>query len=210
MQVLSEKYIWIIAITAAIAGCVTAPEPGIANLQNPLFQPQLISPCIAGEKYQCRPGPIQIRLMRRGGSVVSRTIAIPLPFVANQYVTVYAGERLFLEAQIHGDQLQPLQVVPFIANPSRTLILKLYQPAYVNTGIYRGPGGMMLTVFNPFNLPLTYKAAIMPADKTQAESTSSCAVMPGKSNYQSWKDPIILVWLTDFHLVRNPKMVPCH
>lgn len=195
-------------ILLGLAGCAAPPYPGIVNFNKPVFSSGLVASC--GRQPLCRLGPLHILLMRSNGSVVSRTIDQPLPYIAGDYVTIYAGERLYLQAQLVGEGVKPESVVPFIADPSHTLLLQLRQPAYMNTGLYRGPGGMVLTVYNPFSNPLVYKAAIMPADSHKPETVSTCAVMPGTSNYEVWRVPVLLVWLTDLHLISNIDAIPCH
>jgi hypothetical protein len=199
---------WIILISLGSGGCVSPPEPGIVDLSGPVFNAE--HQFICGSDAQCRQGPLHIVLMRRNGSVVSRSVDRPLPYITGYYVTIYAREQLYLQVQLNGDRLANLRVVPYLKSPENTLVINLHQPAYLNTAQYRGPGGMVLTIYNPFSSPLVYKAAILPADNVRPESVSTCAVMPGKNNSEVWRAPVILVWITDLHLVSNSGAIPCH
>jgi hypothetical protein len=197
----------LLPILVSLAGCAVPPEPGIANFSSPVFTPGYRFNC--SSMAQCRSGPLHIVLMRDNGSVASRSIDRPLPYIAGAYATIYAGERLFLRTEVTAGQLKLLRAASNIDDPADMVIIQLRQPAYVNNGLYRGPGGMVMTVYNPFSSPLVYKAAILPADSTKPEPVSTCAVMPGTSSYEIWKVPVLLVWVTDLHLADRSGAIPC-
>lgn len=144
---------------------------------------------------------LHIRLVREDGSLFERTYKQLPPTVQNDFVAVYAGQTVHVEADIDHGKLVHLHAVDTIKHPKRTLTLHLWQDA---------KNGMMLTVSNPFDKMLKFHMAIMPLAHPVALKTSSCPVVAHGFSMENWPEPLFQVFIEDGHSVdaaHNPGCV---
>lgn len=123
------------------------------------------------------------------------------PIVESDYVVndsiiqIFPGEKLFIEADVVRDRLTNFQVVNEIKNKDKTLVFEFQQKA--NGKVHEQ---MILTVTNPFNKTLQYKALINLMRTKRWESTSVLPIMPKLQSIEMWPDIITSVILVGFKL----------
>jgi hypothetical protein len=119
------------------------------------------------------------------------------PYIINDnYVQLYPGETLFLEAEVVEDEIIKLSVVREILNENNTIIVEFNQiTKEENEKIHNF---MMLKIKNPFNKDMEYKADIYLLKYSRWIDTSLIPVRAGLLSYESWPDIIITIVLHDF------------
>jgi hypothetical protein len=123
------------------------------------------------------------------------------PMNASQYVynkktiQVFPGESLFIEAELSGDSLVNLKVVPENIHKEKTIKISFSQS--VEGRIHQQ---MILSVVNPFSKKLDYSAQINLLNQKKWVKTSIIPVLPGLVSYETWPDLITTIALYDFCL----------
>jgi hypothetical protein len=138
----------------------------------------------------CRiPHNVSIRV---DGNRVFEVVLPKAPFYFQGVASIALGETLYLQADAVTVTGPLLSYAPANNNSSRTITL--------TASILESSGkpGTMLKVTNPFSKPLSYRALIHVPGANRFEHTSTCPVMPGLTNYESWPYPIVQFALTDF------------
>ncbi|WDF77758.1 hypothetical protein PQ469_28130 [Mucilaginibacter sp. KACC 22773] len=123
------------------------------------------------------------------------------PMNASQYVynkktiQVFPGESLLIEAELSGDSLVNLKVVPENIHKEKTIKISFSQS--VEGRIHQQ---MILSVVNPFSKKLDYSAQINLLNQKKWVKTSIIPVLPGLVSYETWPDLITTIALYDFCL----------
>lgn len=141
----------------------------------------------------------RIVLKQKDGSTYDKTIHV-LPVVQRGGIAVYAGQSVLFEADVVGDRLANVHRVTSVQNPGNTLSATLTQVE---------DGSMQLVVRNPFKRPVKIAMGIMPLDRHDLLSTSSCPAVPGGSDIETWPYPLFQVFLGDMHLLKDLSHVSC-
>jgi hypothetical protein len=121
------------------------------------------------------------------------------PMVETKYVIndtiiqIFPGEKLYVDADISGDKLISFKVVPEIINKNKTLIIEFHQE--ING---KNHEQMMLTIDNPFDKELNYKAMINLMKNQKWVRTSVVPIMAGLKSIEMWPDIITSIALTSF------------
>ncbi len=123
------------------------------------------------------------------------------PMNASQYVynkktiQVFPGDSLLIEAELSGDSLVNLKLVPKNIHKDRTIKISFSQS--VEGRVHQQ---MILSVVNPFSKKLAYSAQINLLTQKKWVKTSIIPVLPGLVSYETWSDLITTIALYDFCL----------
>ena len=146
----------------------------------------------------CRT-PVPIRLKLTGGKKFEMTFPAPMPIVSNDYVTVEAGEKVFVEARVEKERLVDLVAVKKVTHPERTLLLELTQEPSIGDAT-----SMVLKIESPFAGVVKYELGMMLVSDNGFRATSCCPLHAKKPVFESWPHPIFQLTAGDFRLV-DPK-----
>ena len=179
----------ILSVTVICFGCVA-----YAQIREPADPQKLRELC---ETILCRE-TLSVRLMLKDGKPFEMKFDIPVPIVQNNWVSVFPGDTLFIEADVQDNRLVNLRAVSQNKNPEKTLELRFWQEA--------GKLNMFLFVKNPFPKLVKYHAVMMLPAGDQMYKTSSCPVLSqGRGAYELWPHPIFQLTLFDLRLVDEQK-----
>lgn len=162
------------------------PKPGTPQA------PGTLKPC---EQVACR-APGKIAIARSNGSLVE--IDQPgYPFVSPAgVVTVLPGEKIAVEFTQAAGKLTGAAYVAEVLAPDRTVTLELAKS---------DGSPALLTVTNPFPLPLKYDASIevlaRDGKAAKVKRTSTCAVAAQGSAFEMWPEAIVRVQVENFRLL---------
>lgn len=176
---------------AKTVAAAPAPSRPAASNQSPIEKA-----CHAAHT-QCLDKPVTISLRMQDGSLFKQTIPPPIPMIQDDDLYVFAGQTLYVEADVDGDKLTNLRLVPSPVHPDKTLTLKFEQKA--------GKNGysMSFTIQNPFDRPLKYHAGIMEmgAASDEPKRSSTCPVAAEGERVEMWLVPVSQLVLSGFHLL---------
>ncbi|HEY1991718.1 MAG TPA: hypothetical protein VGH71_04600, partial [Gammaproteobacteria bacterium] len=181
------------------AACTQAPSktaPAAAQPAAPAKQITAEQAC-KDPHIQCLDQPIDISLRMPDGQTFTETLPPPNPLLQYGNIYLFPGLTLYIEADVDGDRLVNLLMVPGNVHPEKTLVLTFEQRET------QGQDGMFLSVHNPFARWLKYHAAIADVD-TEAgmlKKSTTCPVIPGSNASENWPQPVIQLVLSDFHLL---------
>jgi hypothetical protein len=68
--------------------------------------------------------------------------------------------------------------------------------------------GMLLTINNPFDRPLAYKAYIQPAGKNEFSATPVCPVPARRISAETWPYPVVQKLLREFRFLGKNEALP--
>lgn len=155
------------------------------------------------QTVECR-GPTTVVLVKEDGTRFEWSKLRVYPVVQNDnWVTIFPGETLLLEADVSGDRLVNLRSVKENKNPERTLVFDFKQG-------FTGKTDMLLTVKNPFPRTVKYRLGMQLLDKDGLLKTSSCPVIAGGSAFEMWPHPIFQLVVLEFNLLPgNPTTATC-
>lgn len=142
----------------------------------------------------CR-GPLEVKLRLADGSAFELRLTRGTPIVQKgQIVTIFPGETVLLSATIEGDRLT--QVRPTDSDAIPALQMQLSQAE-------TGPPTMQLNVRSTFPRAVKFDLDMMlpGADNGATIYTSSCPVIAGTTNAETWPEPIFQLIATNFRLV---------
>lgn len=151
----------------------------------------------------CRKN-LTVYLNQAYGKYFEKTFKLLPPAVQDSAINIYAGEIIYIEADVNGDHPVNFKQVLNNSNPENTIIFHLEQARYIDDGL-----GMMLTVNNPFSRPLHYKLEMMPLDKERLYKTSSCPVIAGGMVYEHWPHPIFQIVVTGLYFLKEDEELIC-
>lgn len=175
----------------------SSPNPApFGRLGPPAAAGEFEAACASGQVV-CRKD-VHIVLHRAKGRVYERSIPLAPPVLQADFMTIFPGETLHVEARAEGDRLVLEKVVERPVNPDRTLTFVFEQE---EDGV-----GMQLDVRNPFPRAVKYDAAMMLLDDPQdgrLHPTSSCPVMPRIAALELWPDAIFQLVLKDFRFTTD-------
>ena len=146
------------------------------------------------ETVLCRK-PGVVRLTLDNGKAFETRFDLPRPIVQNEWISVFPGETIYVEAEASGNRLVNLRAVEAIEHPEKTLTFQFSQKP-------GPPSMMMLVVTNPFKQTMKYHASMMLPTSDKLAKTSSCPVGGGgRMAFESWPSAIIQLVLFDFRLL---------
>lgn len=145
-------------------------------------------------KGDCR-GETKVFLKVKDGPAYEKVFPYLPPVVQNMMVTVYPGEKVYVEAEIKNDKLVSFTSVNKVKRPESTVSFVFYQNPKMGDGT-----AMFLTVHNPFLRVLKYDLKMMTLDGNISK-TSCCPVLAGKDSYEHWPHPIFQLIFENFHFV---------
>ena len=197
---------FVFAASVLCAACTNTPQKsagntvGIFPLPAGTVVPKSEQPCKT-LGYQCIDQPIHVSLIKSDGSRFDTTVQPPVMVVQLNFLTIFPGQTLYIEADLNGDKPANLKLVPSIFHPEKTLILKFSQES--DTG--ESPH-MAFSISNPFDNPMKYQADLTPlgAPDGYYHKTSTCPVFPKASAYEMWPEPLFQLVIANVHLV-DPK-----
>jgi hypothetical protein len=150
--------------------------------------------------YQCVNYPVTISLIQEDGSAYHKKLSPPTPIIQGKYIHIYAGQTLYVEANVSGNKLTNLRLVQTIIHPDKTIIMRLTQQTHVPPPNNKG---MMFVVHNPFDKSLKYHAVIAalaePSDS--GTKTNTCPVKAKKTAAEVWQYPFVQLVLQGFKLI---------
>jgi hypothetical protein len=118
-------------------------------------------------------------------------------FVYGESIKLFIGDSLYVEAKIVGDFLRDYKVVDSITDPTITLIIKF---TYDNFGMHKAS---ILSIKNPFDRQLNYKAKIKVFNRNRFYETSIMPILPKILSIEMWPDKLESIILYDFILEKN-------
>jgi len=186
----------VMAAVACAIGCGSSappaeePEEDLTAMPPPPVPVEVRELC---KKVRCRPNT-PVRLVVPGGEVVEGLMMMS-PYVIDDVVSVVPGETLYIEGDVEGDRFVGLRIVPRVADPARTVIVRFDQRP-------GGPGHMMLlTIEQETGRILRYKAGISPLGAEDVYATSTCPVRSGIAVFEMWPDPLVHLLLAEFRFL---------
>ena len=147
------------------------------------------------EMSPCRE-PLRVRLKQAGDGYFDRTYRRLPPVVQPAFISVYAGETLYIEAEEGEEGPVNLLHVRENRNPDRTIEIQLAQDRDLGDGL-----SMLLVVRNPFPRPLRYNLSMMPLDREEMYRTSSCPVVPRGTASETWPFPVFVVAMAELRFL---------
>jgi len=120
--------------------------------------------------------------------------------LARGVLTIRPGETVCLSFRAEGSALSPLSVVD-VAGQESTLVVRFWREE--NTG------DMFLALYNPFPNYLQYQATMLLSGSSQHQHTSTCPVLSGHRNVESWNIPVTELRLSAFKLLPDSESVAC-
>ena len=133
-----------------------------------------------------------IRLKRRDGTWFEQAIWHFSGAVQDFGLIVLAGQKIFVEVDVSGDQLHNFRQVANPENPCKTITADFKQIE---------DGGMMLSLTQPFNKDVKFDMEILQIDGARLAATSSLPVKVGMKSHEMWPDPISMVVLKNARLI---------
>jgi hypothetical protein len=116
-------------------------------------------------------------------------------FVYNdKYIKLFLGDEVFIQAEVSGDTISKLIVVPEIKNPLCTIVIK-FKTEYF--GIYKST---IMHITSPFEKRMTYHACIQRNRTSAFENTSVLDLFRGIPSREQWPYRIESIILSDFEL----------
>lgn len=151
----------------------------------------------------CRKN-LTIKLKQADGKYYERSFDLLPPAVQGSEISIFAGETIFIEADVDGDHPVNFKQVLENKNPEKTIVFHLVQSTDIGDGT-----GMMLTVNNPFSRPLHYKMGMMPLGEENLYKTSSCPVVARGAAYEQWPHPIFQIAVGGFYFLKEGEELVC-
>lgn len=129
----------------------------------------------------------------------SKSFSLPVgetKYISNDTIlNIFPGEKLFLEATITNNRVTNFRVVNEIKDASKTLTIDFQQKAKGKVHQF-----MTLTVTNPFDKKLHYKAMMNLLRNNKWVNTNVYPVLPNIKGIEMWTDPIAILALGSFEL----------
>jgi hypothetical protein len=115
--------------------------------------------------------------------------------INDSIIQIFPGEKLFVEAEIINNKLTNFRVVNEIKDKSKTLVIDFQQ-----TTKGKVHEQMILTIDNPFDKQLQYRAMMNLMKNKKWVNTSVYPVMPRLKSIEMWPDLITSLALVGFEL----------
>lgn len=192
---------WVLPAVAVLllGACAQGGSSNTTRISNAKMHRLLVRLCTQPSPFQCVDKPFTVTLTKRDGSTYSHTFEPPMPVIQRGAITIFSGQTLNIEAEVGPDgRLGHLKLVPRVVHADTTLVLQLEQSG----------SGMLLSVHNPFDRPLRYKAGIRPLGDKGFAATDVCPVMAKLGGIEMWPEPLFQVQLQDLQLLegKNPDL----
>lgn len=133
-----------------------------------------------------------IKLKRSDGTWHVHTIEDFSGTVQDFGLVVLAGQTVFVEADVFGDQLTNFLAVDHIEKPEKTIVASFMQ---------QNDGGMFLNLTQPFKRDVKFDLEILRLEKKHFSATSSLPVRAGHGTTEMWPEPISMVVLRNARLI---------
>ena len=152
------------------------------------------------KKQLCRK-PFTVLLKKKDGTHFKMVFDRALPIVSNEWITLYPGEKLYIEADRLDQALGKFRAVETNSHPDKTLVFQFRQD--------EGKSDMHLKVHNPFDQTIKYHAVLRTTDSDQMYKTSSCPVIPKGLSFEHWQHEIFQLMLFDFRFLSEKSGGEC-
>lgn len=153
--------------------------------------------CQVSQDSNIRP-PFDLRLY------VNDSVFYEAPMKESRYIIndtiiqLFPGEKLFIESEIQNNKLVNFKIVPTITDKDRTLVVEFHQE---KKG--KNHDQMILTIENPFQKMLHYRAMINLMNERRWRKTSVVQVLPGLKSIEMWSDIITSIALSGFEFIEE-------
>lgn len=114
-------------------------------------------------------------------------------FIYGEAIKLFAGDKIFVEANVINTSVKNFKIVNVISNPSNTITIEF------KYGDFGNQQASLLKVNNPFNQRLSYKAKIQTTSNNFSE-TSILPVLPKIYSTEMWPNRIESIILSEFQL----------
>ena len=180
------------AAPAPPADAAGKPAPPQAQKPPPQQQPTAEQACAL---TVCRP-PRTVTLVLDEEREMRQELP-PFPYVYRDVIYVVPGDDFRVTGEVQGDRLVNLRVVKEGESPPHALRIRFSQE--VESG---STHHMVLALDSTLPRALRYSVSMLPAESAGSfQPTSSCPVLPGRSVYESWPQPLRTLVLEDLRLV---------
>lgn len=137
--------------------------------------------------------PFELKLLVNDQQLYNAQLGESSYIINDSIIQIFPGEKLFIEADVVNDKLSNFKVVKEIREKSKTLVIDFQQSA--NGKVHEQ---MMLTIDNPFEKQLNYKAAMNLMKTKRWVDTSVYPVMAHLKSVELWPDLITSLALFGF------------
>lgn len=114
-------------------------------------------------------------------------------FIKDKMLQIYPSEKIFIEVELKKDTVYTMKVVKNNLNPEKTLEIEFVQNAKDRSEIIS-----KLTLKNPFDKKLEYKAIMYTPTNDYWKPTSTIPVRPKLMTFETWPHAIITLVLNDW------------
>ncbi|MEI8280282.1 MAG: hypothetical protein WCG87_11005 [Bacteroidota bacterium] len=122
------------------------------------------------------------------------------PYIVGQDVLqIYPTEKVLLEVEETNGVIKSIKVVKENINPTKTIEVSFMQ----NTEGKKHQL-MLLSIKNPFDMELKYRASIFLMKEKKWEFTNVLPIMGGLFSYETWPDIIVTIALDKWELLNKP------
>jgi hypothetical protein len=115
--------------------------------------------------------------------------------IIDSVIQIFPGEKLYVESEIANSKFKSFRTVPMIKDSSKTLIIEFLQEVQG-----KKHEQMILMVYNPLNMDLSYNAITEVMINKQGALTSNIPVLARSKSYKKWPDIVTSAILTSFRL----------
>ncbi len=147
------------------------------------------------EKANNKRPAFELKLLVDDQQFYSSQMAESSYIINDTIIQIFAGEKLFVEADVVKGKLSNFQVVKEIRDKSKTLVIDFQQS--INGTVHEQ---MMLTIDNPFAKQLNYAAAMNLMKNKRWVNTTVYPVMAHLKSIGMWPDIITSLALFGFEL----------
>jgi len=117
-------------------------------------------------------------------------------FVYGQSIKLFMGDKIYVEANIAGNSVQGFKVIRSITDYAKTITIEL---KYEDFG---GQKSSILTISNPFENQIEYKAKIKSVSGNKYAVTSTVPVLPKIYSMEMWPNKLESIILSDFKITQ--------
>ena len=114
-------------------------------------------------------------------------------------VSIFPGQTVCLSFELESGYLVPHATPEPYAD---SVVLRRHESA--------GGAEPRMAVFNPFALPIKYRAGMRVPDEPRYLATSSCSVIPGGVSSELWWHEIEEIVVANFHFLEDPEAMICN
>ena len=118
-------------------------------------------------------------------------------FVYGESIKLFLGDSILVETKVINNLIKDFKLVNKIADSSKTMKIKF---DYSNFGMQKSS---ILTISNPFELTLKYKARIKYFNRDKYSETSIIPILPKIFAFEMWPEKLESIILYDFELEKE-------